>query len=98
MVWPICAIGQPKVGTLDRTASSVALGFAVVKVSKGAFSHKGRQIRRTFHCHSGLVYLYDQSHLNFPKVSCNMKNKDNLQNNHVTSNLGPGQSFHRQGF
>jgi len=28
-----------KVGTLDRTASSGALGFAVEKVSKGAFSH-----------------------------------------------------------
>jgi len=39
MGWPICAIGQPKVSTLGRTASSVVLSFAVAKVSKGALSH-----------------------------------------------------------
>jgi len=39
MGWPTGAIGQPKVGTLDRTASSIALELAMVKVSKGVFSH-----------------------------------------------------------
>jgi len=46
MGWPTCTIGQPKVGTLDKTVSSVALKLAMVKVSKGVIS------RCTFYCHS----------------------------------------------
>ena len=93
MGWPICAIGQPKVGTLDR---SVVLRFAVVKVSNGASSHWGRQVRHMLHCHSGLIYISKTK--TFPQGILQHKNKDSHKDNHITSNLGPGQSFHRRGF
>jgi len=68
MGWPICAIGQLKVGTLDMTASSVDLKFIMVTVSKDVFRHKGRQIRHT------LVYISKTKvNLIFSKVSCNIK-------------------------
>ena len=76
MGWPICAIAQLKVGTLDKTASSVDLKFIMVTVSKDVFSHKGRQIRHTLLCHNGLVYISKTKvNLIFPKVSCNIKAK-----------------------
>jgi len=43
---PTGAIGQPKVGTLDKTTSSVALKLAMVNVSKGAI------VCCTFYCYN----------------------------------------------
>ena len=74
--WSTCAIGQPKVGTLDRRASSVAVGFAVVKVSKGALSHYGRQVGHTCQDHSGTIYIAKTKAVwIFLKVSCNRKTR-----------------------